>query len=135
MKNQKEIQAKFMKFKSLKEQIDQLNEYIKKTSEKLEQVDVVIRNLDEISKLKKGNEILVPVTSGVFIKAELKDNENFIVNVGADTVIQKNVEGIKELLNEQKKELTEVNMKMMIDLDKTEDKAIALQKELRESME
>ena len=48
--------------------------------------------LDDLKTTKTGTEILVPMASGIFIKAELKDNKELAINVGADTVVKKNIE-------------------------------------------
>lgn len=135
MADNKELQAKFVEFKGLKEQIEQLQEYVKKTNNQIEQITEAITNIKNAHELEKGTEILVPVSNGVFIKAEVKDSKKFIVNVGSETVVEKRIEGIEKVLNTQKQEIREVQLKMVNDLDKMQDKAIKLQNEIKEMIE
>jgi len=50
---------------------------------------------------------LAPIINGIFVKAELKDNQNLLINVGADTVVEKTVSQAVELLKERQKETLE----------------------------
>jgi len=134
-KNQEKLQAKFVEFKQLKEQIEQLEEHIKHASGQLEQISKVMGNLHEIESLDDDTEILVPVTNGVFIKARTTDTKKFIVNIGAETAVERDLKGIEALLISQQKELSEVHARMNIDLDTTRERAIALQNELKSMME
>jgi len=65
--------------------------------------------LDEISKAKEGEEILVPIGGNIFIHASLKDTSNVMTGVGGGVVTEKSIskamvfvdKKIKELLKEE----------------------------------
>jgi len=130
-KDQEKIQEKYMKFQALQEQIKQINEHLEKVGERIEELTGVISNVEEISNIKEGNEILVPISNGIFIKASTQNSEKFLVNTGAKTVIEKDKEGVKGLLEKQKVELIQMQHKMMEDLNESETEAVGLQEELQ----
>ncbi len=130
-KDQEKIQEKYMKFQSLQEQIKQINEHLEKVDERIGELTGIINNVDEISKIKEGNEILVPISNGIFIKANAQNSEKFLVNTGAKTVVEKDKEGVRGLLEKQKIELIHMQHQMMEDLNESETEAVKLQEELQ----
>jgi len=65
--------------------------------------------LEEISKTKKGEEMLVPIGGNIFIHASLNDTSNVMVGVGGGVVTEKSIskamnfvdKKIEELLKEE----------------------------------
>jgi len=131
---QQEIQAKYMQFQQLQAQIKQINEHLEKISERIQEVDTVIQAIKDVSEIKEGSEVLVPVSNGVFIKANTKNTNEFLVNVGSKSVVKKDREGVEKLLERQKEELAELQMTMMNDLNTAETSAVELQQELQTIM-
>jgi prefoldin alpha subunit len=134
-KKQEVIQHKFRTFQGMNQQMEELKEHISKVSSQIEQISEVQESIKEIHGLKQDTEILVPISSGVFIKANISDNKNFIANVGASTVITQDLEGINSIMDEQKKELIEVQSTMVKDMAELENRAISLQSELKSLIE
>lgn len=63
---------------------------------------------EAISSLKEnkiGKEILVPVGSNSFVRAELRDNKKVIVDIGAGISVEKTIEDAREILESRDKEL------------------------------
>ena len=52
-------------------------------------------------------EIFAPIATGVFVKASFKDTKNLLINVGADTVVERSVTDVIGLLEQQEKGLQE----------------------------
>ena len=82
------------------------NEIIALEKRKIE-LDIVLASIDEILK-QKGDETLVPIGSGVFVKGKLVNKNKVFVNVGADVVIEKNVEEAKKIINAQRDEISKL---------------------------
>jgi len=61
--------------------------------------------LKEIEKLSIGNEILVPIGSGSFLRAEIKDNAKVIVSIGSEAFAEKSIPQAIEDLEARAKEL------------------------------
>lgn len=61
--------------------------------------------LKEIEKLSIGNEILVPIGSGSFLKADIKDTTNVIIAIGSEAFAEKSIPQAIEDLETRIKEL------------------------------
>ncbi len=93
--------------KQIKEQIAYLNEelsrfdsYIDQQMKERELNEKLINDLKEAMELKKGNEIIVPVSKGIFMKLTVDKFNGFLVNVGSNVMLDKDYEGVKKILDE-----------------------------------
>ena len=86
----KEMQEQYVALQILDHQMKQVQE-----------LDAVVASLDELASVKAGSEMFVPMSSGIFIKAELKDTTDVLVNVGSGTVVKKSIAQAKALLDGQ----------------------------------
>lgn len=91
--------------------------------------------MDEIKKVKQGSEILVPLSSGIFAKASLKDNDGLLVNVGANTIVKKSVSDTKKLIEKQSSEVRKLQEQMLEQLQKAAAAAESSEKELQKLVE
>ncbi|MBI2665556.1 prefoldin subunit alpha [Candidatus Woesearchaeota archaeon] len=103
---EEELQEKYLQFKTLQEHIEQITEQAEMLNQRNVELEATKESLDEIGKTKVNTEMLAPLAEGIFMKTQLKDNTNIIVNVGADITVEKPVSDVRKMLEEQKKELT-----------------------------
>jgi prefoldin alpha subunit len=104
-KDEKKIQELYMQFNMINQQISEFQKQIQMLEESINETNESIKGLNEISGLPQNKEILVPIVSGVFARAELKDNKEFIVNVGSGTATSKSSEEVRKLLEKQLEEM------------------------------
>ncbi len=71
------------------------------------EINYIKNSLDELSEIKEGKEILCPLSSGIFVKAKVQKTDEFLVNVGSNVVVKKDLEETKKLMDSQEKELEE----------------------------
>jgi prefoldin alpha subunit len=62
--------------------------------------------------------MLVPIGSGVLVKAELKDGEAFLVNVGANIIVEKTAAEAHDAVMVQTGELDRAREMFMKELEK-----------------
>ncbi len=129
MMNQ-DIQQKYAQLQLLDQQIKQVQQQLQTINAQLSELAYSIQSLDEFSKVKPGTEVFVPVVTGVFAKAEIKDVNNVNVNVGSNVAVNKSVEDSKTLLEEQFQELENIQMKLSNDAQKMVMQAQLLQQEI-----
>lgn len=130
-----ELKERYMKFKAIQEQIEnfsQQSEILNQNNADLEMSKEVI---EELSKTKKDTEILAPIANGVFMKTNLGDNQKLLINVGSDTVIEKNVPEVLKLLEEQKKEMTLKVVQVQAVLGELQKEAMKIYQEIEEYVE
>jgi prefoldin alpha subunit len=130
-----ELQEKYMQFHTLSQQLKQVKEYLENIETQITELGQIIANLDQISGIDKGTEILVPVSNGIFIKANVTKSDEFIVNVGSNTLVAKDKQGIKDLLEKQRRELNEVQHKLLHDFETLQVTAMTIQEEIRQTAE
>ncbi len=129
---EKKLQEKYMEMKILEEQIKQVQVQAQTVEQQLIELMATTQSLDDFKKTKQGDKILVPISSGIFTKAEIKDSKEFLVNVGANTVVKKDIESTKKLIEKQVEEMKELHSKINMQMQKLALHASGIEKELRE---
>jgi len=133
--NEKELQQKYIEFQMIEEQLKQATEQIQELNNKMLELDYLKKALDEYTGLKKGSEILAPISSGIFIKAKIQDNEKMLVNVGHGTVVEKDIDGTKKLLDEQAHEIEKIRVKLLTTASTLSIKSEKLENQLRKDVQ
>ena len=132
MEDEEKMQEKYIEMKVLEEQLEEMQKKAQLVEKQLMELMSTSQALDEFKKANKGDEILVPISSGIFIRANIKDNSEFLVNVGAETVVAKDIESTKKLMDRQVEEMTEFNTKINMQMQKMAMRASIIQNELKE---
>src|SRR3989338_1173287 len=128
---EKQAQEMYMEYQVLDQRIKQLQKQLELIMQQIMEANSTSRSLEEFKGLKEGTEILVPLTSGIFAKASLKDPSELLVNVGAGTVVAKDISSAKKLISSQVEEMQKVQQKMSDDLEKMMENAGQLETELQ----
>lgn len=102
---QKEMQQKYMEMNYMKQHLEQYNKQLEMLDNQLAEIDLIMEGLKTISQTKPESELLVPISNGIFVKAKLIENDSFIVNVGSNITVEKDMEGTEDLLKKQKSEI------------------------------
>ncbi|UCH12318.1 MAG: prefoldin subunit alpha [Candidatus Omnitrophota bacterium] len=132
---QKELQQKYMHLQLMQQQIKQLQQQIQQFEQQIAELDSLSQSLDDLKKVKPGSDTLVPISSGIFAKATLKDNEELLVNVGANTVVKKSVSDTKKLIEKQSSEVRKLQEQLLEQLQKAAVAAESTEKELQKLVE
>ena len=120
-----------MEYQVLDQRIKQLQKQLELIMQQIMEANSTSRSLEDFKGIKEGTEILVPLTSGIFARASLKDSSELLVNVGAGTVVAKDISSAKKLISGQVEEMQKVQQKMSDDLEKMMEKAGQLETELQ----
>ncbi len=102
---EEELQEKYVEFQLLQKQIQQLTQNLNVLNQQLAEVMESVQSIQEIADVKPDTEILVPITNGIFAVAKLRNSKELLVNVGSDTIVEKNVPSVLELLEKQRTEI------------------------------
>ncbi len=105
MENEEQIQQKYMQFQMVQQQLEQISQHLEMLNQQFSELDISINAVKELEKTKVNNELLAPIANGIFLKAELKDNQKLIVNVGSNTTVEKTIPEVVKLLEDQKEDL------------------------------
>ena len=130
--DEKKAQEKYIEMKILEEQMKEVQKQAATVEQQLMELSIVVESLDEFKKAKRGDELLVPISSGIFVKAQLKEDNGFLVNVGANTVVSKGIDPTKKLMEKQVEEMRGLHLKINMKMEKLALKASTIEAELQE---
>ncbi|MBI2659140.1 prefoldin subunit alpha [Candidatus Woesearchaeota archaeon] len=128
---EKKVQEMYMEFKMLDNYIKQLQSQLEMVTHQLIELNSTNSSLNEFAKLDAGKEIFVPLSSGIFAKASIKDTSKLLVNVGANVAVKKDIESTKKLIEKQMEEIKKIQKQMANDLEKMTHHAAQLEMKLQ----
>ena len=87
-----------------KRQITDLATRIQVLDNSTQDIDTTVEALNALNQNKPGTEIFVPIGRyiGTLMRAELKDNEKVIINIGGNVSAEKTLSEAKEILKSRK---------------------------------
>lgn len=100
-------QEQAQQIQALTAQLQQLQQYMQAVEEQLQEITLAKESIKEINELQGDEEIYTPLASGIYLKAQLKEKETFLINVGNNITVKKDAKEAEEMLAEQQKELQE----------------------------
>jgi len=131
MKEKEEkLQKLYMEFQVLEQQIKQLEKQNTMLNNQLMELMMTNQGLEDTKKIKEGTEILTPLSSGIYAKAQLKDSKNLIVNVGSSITVVKDVNSAKKMIEDQIEEIKKLQENLVDQLQTQTTKAASLQQEI-----
>lgn len=130
MSDETKLKEKYMEFQMLEQSLAQLNQRKASMENQLNEFISLQESLDSLKDSKDNSPMFSPLGSGVFIKSELKDSNNVLVNIGSNIAIERSVEDSKELVEKQITELRGMLIKLESEIGKGLEKGNALSAEL-----
>ncbi|HLC99186.1 MAG TPA: prefoldin subunit alpha [Candidatus Nanoarchaeia archaeon] len=127
---QKELQKRYLELQLLDQQIKQIQKNIELIENQMAELESMSISLEELSSVKPGTEIFVPVAGGVFAKAELKDNKDLVINVGAGTAVKKSITQTKGMIANQINDIASARDELLMQLHQFVSKAQKIQQDL-----
>lgn len=132
--NEKRSQELYMQLQIIQENAKELHRQIQLVENQYIELTATSQSLAELKKIKTNSKIFVPLSSGIFLRAELTENNKLIVNIGANVAVEKDIESTKGLIVKQLEELKELRDKMAEDLKKIATQGALIEGELQKSI-
>jgi len=132
---QQMLQQKFMEYQMEEQQIGQVQQQLEKLEAQKKEATAVKEAIEDIGRAKAGDEVLVPVSGGIFFRTEMKESRQFLVNVGGGVVVSKDIDGTKALVDEQISEIGKLKMKLSMQLQEFTDDHKKKEEELKRLIE
>jgi len=129
---EKKAQEMYMQFQVIEQHIKQLQRQLEMVTHQLVELNVTSNSLDEFRKINSAREVFVPLSSGIFANAVIKDTSELLVNVGANVVVKKDILSTKNLIQRQIEEVKKVQKQMIDDLEKMTSHAAQLESHLQQ---
>lgn len=74
----------------------------------LAEIDSTIITLKNVSTLEGTKEVLIPLSAGVYMRALVNKQERFLVNIGSNILVEKNLEETLDTLSKRREELAQL---------------------------
>ena len=129
---EEKVQKLYIEFQLLNQQIQQLEKQNEALDNKLIELIMTNQSLDDLKDIKEKTEILVPVSAGIHAKAEIKDGKSFVVNVGANVALVKDLNSTKEIIKNQIVEIRELQESLAEQLQERVTKASSMEQEINQ---
>ena len=123
----------YMQLQMITNQLSQLQEQFRMIGNQLAELDIIQNSVDELQDIKKGSNILAPISNGIFVKSKLQENKNFIVNIGGGITVSKNQNQLREFLDKQSNEIKKVQTDLLTRIQSLNLQADYLKKEISNS--
>lgn len=122
---------RYMEYQMLVQQLQQLQENINALEKHMEELSALNDNLGSLSEAKNGSEILMPFGGGIFLRGNLVDNKNIVMNVGSGVCVDKGADDARGYINNQFEEVKDALEQMQTEAVRITSILVELQKELQ----
>lgn len=122
------LQKQYYELKSIDEHLKKLDSELSKVDMKISEISSIKGFVSEVAS-SSGAETLVPITDGIFVKARLLEQGEFIVNVGSGVCVPKNTLDTLKLLSLQEEELTKYRDQITAKMDALDSMARNIEEE------
>ncbi|MBT3865970.1 prefoldin subunit alpha [Candidatus Woesearchaeota archaeon] len=112
MSDENKLKEKYMEFQMLEQSLAQLNQRKATIENQMNEFLALQESLDGLKKSENNSPMYSPLGSGVFIKSEVKDTKNVLVNIGSNIAIERSIEDSKKLIDKQMSELKDIISKL-----------------------
>lgn len=133
--SEKDIQQRLLLYQLLQGQLEELRKQAITLQTKFIEVESTKIAIQDITKLKEANELLIPIGSGIYTTGRALKG-NMLVDVGAGILLTKSPEEAEKVLEEKSGEIDGLNNKlqeeMITVIARLNDLGVELQKALQE---
>ena len=130
--DEKQVQQKYLEFQIIEQQMKEYQQELMNLQAQSNELTNLEESLKEIEKSKDKNEILTALSPGIFVKTELKNNKEILMNVGSNVVVPKTIAETIEIVKDQALKIQAIAHKLEQDLQLFAQHASSLQQELQE---
>jgi prefoldin alpha subunit len=128
------VREKYYEYQAAVQQHKVLVQQHEVLEEQIQDIQKTIEALEHLSTMKSGNELLVPISQGVFAHASIKDCDNLLVNVGGEILVKKTLEKTKTMMEERLKAVQEYQQDNLKNLQTLQTAVKSLESELKEML-
>ncbi len=131
----KELQTKYVQLQMVKQQISAFLEEKNMVDEKAGELAVSIDALNKLKGVKNGEGVWSPLGGSVFVNSSLNETERVLIGVGAGVVLKKGRDEAVAILASRLKELTELDGKIVAEINSLSGQMETLESELQKLAE
>lgn len=127
-----DMKDKYLELQLLNSQMQQIQQQVQTADMQASEMNRLAASLEEAKSINKGQELLVPLGQGIFMRAKAEDLKHVIMSVGADVVVEKTLDEAIEIVNKQLAELNNIILEMKHEFNEGVQKIHLMQHEMNE---
>jgi len=105
---------------------------MQKLDSNLDEFQVLRKSLDELKKINRDTEIIIPLGQGVFTRGRITEKNNLLNLVGAEIAVEKSIDETKESVSGQINSLMKVRVELESEMAKGVEKIQKIQSQIKE---
>src|SRR3989338_7289996 len=118
MQDQKADQSKILELQILSQNLQNIQAQMQKLDSNLDEFQVLRKSLDELKKINRDTEIIIPLGQGVFTRGRITEKNNLLNLVGAEIAVEKSIDETKESVSWQINSLMKVRVELESEMAK-----------------
>ncbi len=131
---EEEFRRVVSELRQTQQNIEALQERIEMIKTSIEEIEKTKETLEGLDDVESDTEIMVPIGSGVFVPAEIKNPENVLSEIGADLVAERAPEEVIKMLDKRKSDLKDSREEAEEKVEELEDKVEELRPKAQQLM-
>ena len=114
---EKEMQSKILEINVMENRLRQLEQSLNIIDQQIMEQQMLQLNIDELKKVKKGQDMLFSLGKNLFVKGKLEDDE-ILINIGNGIIAKKTGEKAKDIVERQKLQLVSIREEIAKEVEK-----------------
>ncbi len=127
---QEAMQEKAILYQILQKHLEGLTQNAVMIERRYEEMEAARMAMEDISRLKENNEVLIPLGSGFFTYGKIADSRKMLAELGAGIFMDKDIESSRQLLEERRKEMEKLAQEMQTEMSEVSSRLNELAMEL-----
>ncbi len=103
--DKKEIEEAYQKMQIVSEEAKEIQQQISLLNMQHQELFKILEGIDSLKGKQPDSSLLTNLGAGVFFKTKIEDCRNLLVNVGAETVIEENIDSVRSRIASQLMEI------------------------------
>ena len=113
-----EAKEKYYTLKVLYENIEEYEKYLQQLQERMQSLTKALDATEKLKNVQSNSDILIPISSGIFVKGNITNTKDLLMNVGSGVVVNKDVDATQKVLRSQVMELEKMHHDALQELEK-----------------
>ena len=109
----KEVERSAIEMELVRQRMQELEQHLVMLETRIQELEVIKSALES---LEADKDALIPIGPGVLVKGKILDKEKVLMEVGANFVIEKDVEGAKETIERSQEKIEKAMLSMKAEL-------------------
>ncbi|MEK6934468.1 MAG: prefoldin subunit alpha [Nanoarchaeota archaeon] len=129
--DQQILQQKFLEFQLLQQHLETIQQQIQLLNQQNLELTKLKDSLSDLENSKQGQKIFSQLGPGIFVKADLKQIDEVLFNIGSDILVNKSIKDAISIFDSQQKDIIKSNMELEGQFRKIVSRVIELQEDIQ----